>query len=161
MGDIPVQSKNPHLHLDQSIRLLGDTAQKAYPKTLRLVHVWDHQKQSYLKIITNNLSWTADTIAELYKARWDVEVFFKHLKQLFRVKSFVGTSANAVRIQMWCAMIAMLLLRYLKNKAKYPWHLSNLITFLRLNLYSKIDLYRWIDKPFEEPEKPPAQMVLF
>ena len=161
VGDIPVQSKNPHLHLDQSIRLLGDTAQKAYPKTLRLVHVWDPQKQSYLKIITNNLSWTADTIAELYKARWDVEVFFKHLKQLFRVKSFVGTSANAVRIQMWCAMIAMLLLRYLKNKAKYPWHLSNLITFLRLNLYSKIDLYRWIDKPFEEPEKPPAQMVLF
>jgi len=123
--------------------------------------VWDPERQAYLKIITNNLFWTADTIAELYKASWDIEVFFKHLKPLFRVKSFVGTSANAVRIQIWCAMIALLLLRYLKNKAKYPWYLSNLITFLRLNLYSKISLENWINKPFEEPEKPPDQMVLF
>ena len=161
VADAPIKSKNPNLDMDQDIRLTGDTAQKAYPKKLRLVHVWDPERKAYLKIITNNLSWTADTVAELYKARWDIEVFFKHLKQLFRVKSFVGTSANAVRIQMWCAMIAMLLLRYLKNKAKYPWHLSNLITFLRLNLYSKISLEAWINKPFEEPEKPPAQLALF
>lgn len=161
VADVPVKSKNPDLHMDQDIRLLGDKARKEYPKKLRLVHVWDPERQAYLKVVTNNLSWTADTIAELYKARWDIEVFFKHLKQLFRVKSFVGTSANAVRIQMWCAMIAMLLLRYLKNKAKYPWHLSNLITFLRLNLYTKISLQSWIDKPFEEPEKPPAQPQLF
>ena len=71
--------------------------------------------------LSGYLIWTADTIDELYKARWDIEVFFKHLKPLFRVKSFVGTSANAVRIQMWCAMIAMLLLRYLKSKTQYPW----------------------------------------
>lgn len=161
VADAPIKSKNPNLDMDQDIRLTGDTAQKAYPKKLRLVHVWDPERKAYLKIITNNLSWTADTIAELYKARWDIEVFFKHLKQLFRVKSFVATSANAVRIQMWCAMIAMLLLRYLKNKAKYSWHLSNLITFLRLNLYSKISLEAWINKPFEEPEKPPAQTALF
>jgi len=161
VADAPVKSKNPDLDMDQDIQLTGDTAQKAYPKKLRLVHVWDPERQAYLKIITNNLSWTADTIAELYKARWDIEIFFKHLKQLFRVKSFVGTSANAVRIQMWCAMIAMLLLRYLKNKAEYPWHLSNLITFLRLNLYTKISLESWINKPFEEPEKPPAKMLLF
>lgn len=161
VGDAPLKSKNPDLHMDQDIVLTGDKAQKAYPKKLRLVHVWDSERQAYLKIITNNLSWTADTIAELYKARWDIEVFFKQLKQLFRVKSFVGTSANAVRIQMWCAMIAMLLLKYLKNKAQYPWHLSNLITFLRLNLYSKISLENWIHRPFEEPEKPPAQITLF
>lgn len=129
-------------------------AKKAYPKKFRLVHVWDPERRAYLKIITNNLSWTADTIAELYKARWDIEVFFKHLKQLFRVKSFVGASANAVRIQMWCAMIAMLLLRYLKNKAKYPRHLSNLITFLRLKLYSKISLESWIINPLRNPKNP-------
>ena len=120
VADAPVKSKNPDLHLDQDIVLTGDKAQKTYSKKLRLVHVWDPERQAYLKIITNNLSWTADTIAELYKARWNIEVFFKQLKQLFRVKSFVGTSANAVRIQMWCAMIAMLLLGYLKNKAKHP-----------------------------------------
>lgn len=156
----PLKSTNPDLHMDQDIRLTGEKAKKAYPKKLRLVHGWDPERQVYLKIITNNLSWTADTIDEHYKAR-NIEVFFPHLKQLFRVKIFVVTSANAVRIQMWCAMIAMLRLRHLKNKAKYPWHLSNLITFLRLDLYSKISLESWINKPFEEPEKPPAQTALF
>jgi len=88
-------------------------------------------------------------------------VFSKHLKQLFQVKSFVGTSENAARIQMWCAMIAMLLLRYLKSKAKYPWNLSNLITFLRLNLYSQISLKKWIHQPFKIKPDPPPQLALF
>jgi len=90
-----------------------------------------------------------------------VEVFFKHLKQLFRVKTFVGTSANAVRIQMWCSMIAILLIRYLKEKAKFKWHLSNLITFLRINLFVKIDLWKWIDKPVIERANAPPQNTLF
>lgn len=107
------------------------------------------------------MSWTADTISQLYQARWDVEVFFKHLKQLFRVKSFVGTSSNAVRIQMWCSMIAMLLVRYLKNKAQYPWNLSNLITFLRMNIFVKISLWKWVNTPFEKLNKPPPQETLF
>jgi hypothetical protein len=78
VADAAIKSKNPNLDMDQDIRLTGDTAQKAYPKKLRLVHVWDPERKAYLKIITNNLSWTADTVAELYKARWDIEVFFKH-----------------------------------------------------------------------------------
>tara|TARA_R110000868_G_scaffold102066_1_gene281011 strand:- start:101 stop:1267 length:1167 start_codon:yes stop_codon:yes gene_type:complete len=153
--------RQPHIDMDQDIVLKGGTASKHYPKKLRLVHVWDEKNQSYLKVITNNLSWTADTVSQLYKARWDVEVFFKHLKQLFRVKSFVGTSENAVRIQMWCSLIGMLLLRYLKSKAKYPWHLSNLITFLRLNLYTKISLEKWIHQPFEINPQPPPELRLF
>src|SRR5690625_6790328 len=82
-------------------------------------------------------------ISQLYKARWDIEVFFKHLKQLFRVKTFVGTSPNAVRIQMWCSMITMLLIRYLKKRSKHTWHMSNLVVFLRINLFVKIDLWKW------------------
>jgi len=95
------------------------------------------------------------------KARWDVEVFFKHIKQLFRVKTFVGTSANAVKIQMWCSMISILILKHLKNKAKFNWHLSNLVTFLRINLFTKIDLWQWIHNPLLVKTKSPPANTLF
>jgi IS4 transposase len=107
------------------------------------------------------MSWTADTISQVYKARWAIETFFKHIKQLFRVKTFVGTSPNAVRIQMWCAMIAILLLKYLRQKSKHPWGLSNLITFMRINLFVKIDLWKWIDKPIDKKINLPPPNLLF
>ena len=100
------------------------------------------------------------TVSQLYKARWSVEVFFKHLNQLFRVKTFVGTSANAVRIQMWCAMVAILLLKHMKSGAKYKWHLSNLISFLRLNLFTKINLWIWLHKPFGTRSNSPQEKTL-
>ena len=88
------------------------------------------------------MSWTADTISQLYKSRWAIEIFFKHLKQLFHIKSFIGTTENAVQIQMWCSLIAILLLSYIKAKAIYDWHLSNLVSLLRLNLFVK-DLWQY------------------
>ncbi|HHB52412.1 MAG TPA: IS4 family transposase [Saprospiraceae bacterium] len=153
--------KHDHILSDEEIRLVGFYSSKKYPKKLRIVKVYDEQNDQTLVLLTNNMFWTADTVSQLYKARWDVEVFFKHLKQLFRVKTFVGTSSNAVRIQMWSSMIAMLLFRYLKNKAKYPWHLSNLITFLRINLFVKISLWKWVDKPVLEKVNSPPQPTLF
>lgn len=153
--------KQEHILSDQDIRLTGFYPSKAYPGNLRVVQVYDEKNDQMLFLLTNQLTWTADTICQLYKARWDVEVFFKHLKQLFRVKTFVGTSPNAVRIQMWCAMTAILLVTYLKNKAKYSWHLSNLITFLRINLFVKIDLWKWLDKPILERVNSPPQITLF
>jgi hypothetical protein len=156
-----INSKHPHILSDQDIRLAGITGLKNYPKTLRLVRVYDDQSGQHLILATNQMSWTADTISQLYKARWAIESFFKHLKQLFRVKTFVGTSANAVRIQMWCAMIAMLLVSYLKSKAKHPWHLSNLVCFIRINLFVKIDLWFWLNTPFFKPQKIIRQPTLF
>lgn len=153
--------KHEHILSDQDIRLTGFYSSQKYPKKLRVVKVYDAENDQYLFLLTNQMSWTADTISQLYKARWDVEVFFKHLKQLFRIKSFVGTSANAVRIQMWSSMICMLLIRYLKLKADYKWHLSNLITFLRMNIFVKINLWNWIDKPILIKEKPPPISTLF
>ena len=153
--------KHEHILSDEDILLTGFYTKKKYPKSLRIVRVYDQINGKTLVLLTNNMSWTADTISQLYKARWAVEVFFKHLKQLFRVKTFVGTSANAVRIQMWCSMIAMLLFRYLKSKAKYPWHLSNLVTFLRINLFVKIDVWKWLDKPILENINSPPQNTLF
>jgi hypothetical protein len=153
--------KHDHILSDEDILLTGFYASKNYPKRLRVVKVYDQENDQTLYLLTNQLSWTAHTISELYKARWAVEVFFKHLKQLFRVKTFVGTTPNAVSIQMWCAMIAILLISYLKNKAKYNWHLSNLITFLRINLFVKIDLWRWLNKPIMIRMNPPPQTSLF
>lgn len=153
--------KHEHILSDENIRMTGFYTAQKYPKALRIVHVYDVENDQNLVLLTNQMSWTADTIAQLYHARWDIEVFFKHLKQLFRVKTFVGTSPNAVRIQMWCSMIAMLLITYLKNRAEYKWHLSNLITFLRINLFVKIQLWRWVNKPVIEKANPPPQIGLF
>lgn len=153
--------KHEHILSDQDIVLTGFYSSKKYPDKLRIVKVYDQINDQTLVLMTNNLSWTADTISQLYKARWDVEVFFKHLKQLFRVKTFVGTSENAVRIQMWCSMIAILLFNYLKQKAKYKWNLSNLVTFLRINLFVKIELWKWLDKPIIKKANSPPQPTLF
>lgn len=153
--------KHDHILSDKDIELTGFYSSKNYPKRLRTVKVYDPLNEQTLVLLTNNLSWTADTISQLYKARWDVEVFFKHLKQLFRVRTFIGTSENAVRIQMWCSMIAILLLNYLKQKAQYKWNLSNLVAFLRINLFVKINLWKWLNKPIIEKANPPPSLNLF
>jgi hypothetical protein len=153
--------KHDHILSDQDIELTGFYSSKSYPDKLRIVKVNDPKNDQTLVLLTNNLSWTADTISQLYKARWDVEVFFKHLKQLFRIRTFVGTSENAVRIQMWCSMIAILLFSYLKNKADYKWNLSNLVTFLRINLFVKIDLWHWVNNPIIKKANPPPESTLF
>ncbi len=147
----------------KDVKLTGFYPQKYYPEPLRLVRIWDQENQAELTFLTNNLSWTAATVADLYKARWDIEIFFKQIKQHLKIKSFIGTSENAVMIQIWTAMITMLLLAYLKEKAKFAWHLSGMITFLRLNLFVKMNLWQWLDKPFEKPpdEPPNFQLQLF
>ena len=91
----------------------------------------------------------ATTIAEIYKQRWQVELYFKAIKENLRIKSFVGTSANALKIQIWTALIAMLLIKFLQFKSKFSWSLSNLVAFLRWNLFTYRNLWQWIDKPFE------------
>jgi len=153
--------RHNHILSDEDIALTGFYSSKDYPKSLRIVKAYDEKNQQELVLLTNNLSWTADTISQLYKARWDVEVFFKHLKQMFKVNTFVGTSANAVRIQMWCSMITILLFKYLQNRAQFKWNLSNLVSFFRINLFVKIDLWKWVDNPILIKEKPPPKIDLF
>ena len=157
-----VNEKHPHIKSDQNIVFATYKAAKHYPKELRLVVVYDALNDVYLELLTNNFTWTADTISQLYKARWDVEIFFKHLKQRFEVKSFVGTSANAVRIQMWISLVSILLIRYLERKAAFKWHFSNLVVFIRINLFVKIDLWKWVNNPTEKQDKsPPIYADLF
>jgi hypothetical protein len=137
-----------------------DPSFKKYPKKLIMVVVYDKEKDQYIELITNNFNWTASTVAQLYKNRWDIETFFKDLKTHLKIKSFVGTTANAVLIQIWTAFITIALMKGFKSIAKHTWHLSNLINFLRLNLFVKIELQYWLDHPFI-PEKPPNKSVQY
>ncbi len=140
--------KDKNVLQDVNIKLTSIKGQSEYPKMLRMVRYWDEVNQKELVFITNNRSWTATTVARVYKERWNIEAFFKIIKQNLKIKSFVGTSENAVQTQIWTALITILLLTFLKIKAKYQWHMSNLITFIRLNLFVKIDLWEWINQPF-------------
>jgi IS4 transposase len=129
-----------------------------------MVAIWDDKNKQVIEVITNQMSWTANTISELYKSRWQIEIFFREIKQLLHIKSFIGTSENAVMIQIWTALITILILKVLKAIAKFGWQLSNLVAFIRLNLFVKIDLQKWLDKPFDEPperRKIYSQGVLF
>lgn len=148
----PRDTDNEKILKDELIRLTEDATKAEYPKTIRRVAVYDEKNDNTIELITNNLTWTASTIAELYKQRWMVEIFFKELKQHLKIKSFIGTNQNAMWIQIWTALISLLLLRYLKEIAKYAWGLSNLIAFLRMNLFVKIMLTEWLDNPFKPPE---------
>jgi hypothetical protein len=136
---------------DQLIRFSGDKAQKDCPCLLRRVVVWDEIKEREIALLTNLLAFGATTIAAIYRDRWAIELFFKALKQNLKVKSFVGASENALRIQIWTALIAMLLLKWLHHLSKAKWSLSNLASMLRLNLFTYRDLQMWLDDPFGTP----------
>jgi transposase len=116
-----------------------------------------------LVFLTNHHQLGASTIAAIYKDRWQIELFFKALKQNLKIKTFVGTSANAVKTQVWCALISMLLLRYLQLRSRFGWSLSNLVALLRMNLFTHRDLQAWLDQPFAlppDPDEAPQQALL-
>jgi hypothetical protein len=147
---------------DRLIEFTGYQSGLKCPYTFRCVEVWDEKNQRFLDILTNNLKLSASSIAQLYRQRWQIEVFFKTIKQTLKIKSFLGTSENALRIQIWTAMIALLLLRWLHFLSKARWSLSNLASMLRINLFSYRDLLEWLDDPFQTPplEPSPSQLAL-
>jgi hypothetical protein len=118
---------------------------------LRRIEVWVEEKQETMVFVTNNLALAASTIAAIYKERWQIELFFKVLKQALKVKTFVGTSENAVETQIWTALVAMLLVKYLQLKSTFGWSLSNLVALLRQQLFVYRDLMGWLNDPFQAP----------
>ena len=136
---------------DEVITLTGGAAAAAGPHPLRRVEVDDPDKGGTLVFLTNHLALGATTIAAIYKDRWQIELFFKALKQNLKIKTFVGTSANALKVQVWTALIAILLLKYLQLRSRFGWSLSNLVALLRMNLFTHRDLWAWLDQPFEGP----------
>ena len=155
--------QNRRILRDQTIELSGAGAQEKCPHRLRRIEAVREDTGETLVFLTNHHGLGASTIAAIYKDRWAVELFFKALKQNLKIKTFVGTTANAVKTQIWTALIAMLLLRYLQLSSRFGWSLSNLVALLRMNLFTHRDLMTWLDAPFATPPDPqqlPAQTTL-
>lgn len=158
--DLPIP-QNGNVLADQIIRLTGPLTKLKYPGPLRRIVVWDEENKRETEFLTNHLTFGANTISYIYRDRWEIELFFKVLKQHLKIKTFVGTSPNALKTQIWTALIAVLLLKYLQFRSKYNLALCRLVALLRLNLFSYRNLWDWLDNPFETPpEIPNLQLEL-
>lgn len=151
---------NRNILKDQIIEFTGYYAKKDCPHLLRRIEVWDQEFNRTLVLLTNHLKFGATTVAAIYKDRWQIEIFFKAIKQNLKIKTFVGTSKNALLIQIWTALTVILLLKYLKFRSSMNWSLSNLVAMLRYNLFTYRDLWRWLDNPFEVPAIVPEEEQL-
>jgi hypothetical protein len=158
----PVPTRGPVL-ADEVLRLTSPHAADRCTVPLRQVVIWDETQQRQLAFLTNLMHLAAGTIAAIYRERWQIELLFKALKQHPKIKTFVGTSENAVQVQIWIALIAMLLLKFLQLQSTWPWSLSNLAALLRFNLLTYRDLWAWLNAPFDRPLRvpAPAQGTLF
>ena len=107
-----------------------------------------------IDLLTNHLEFGSTTISAIYKDRWEIELFFKAIKQNLKVKTFVGTSENALRIHIWTVLIAILLIKYMQFRSAFEWSLSNLVVFLRWSLPTHKDLWAWIDDSFHASPEP-------
>ena len=145
---------------DEIVRLNPFMAGRPDLPDLRRIVVWLEDKQQELVLLTNNFELAASTVAAIYKERWQIELFFKLLKQQLKLKTFVGTNANAVRVQIWTALIAVLVVRYLQFRSQFHWAVSNLVALLRWNLFSYRDLWEWLNRPFDTPPEPSSQLEL-
>ncbi len=141
--------QNSKICSDQVIRLGSHWYRRE--RLLRRIEINVPAGQEPVVLLTNHLAFGSTTLSRIYQDRWQVEVFFRALKQNLRVKSFVGTSSNALKIQIWTALIAMLLLKYLQLRASFGWSLSNLVALLRQQLFVYRDLFAWLNQPFQPP----------
>ena len=156
--------QNRHIVKDQTIRLTGPGAQGKCPHLLRRVEAIRGDTGDTLVFLTHQHGLGASTIAAIDKDRRQIELFFKALNQNLKIKTFVGTSANAVKTQIWTALISMLLLRYLQRSSRFGWRVANLVARLRMNLFTHRDLMAWLDEPFTTPphqQDHPQPMLAF
>jgi hypothetical protein len=145
---------------DELIYLSSDYAQERCPVLLRRIVVRDTTGEEIV-LLTNHLTLGATTLSAIYRERWQIEIFFRTIKQCLRIKTFVGTSANALAIQIWTALLAVLLVAICRFRSTFGWHLSRLIALLRVNLFTYRDLGQWLDDPFKTPPLgPPEQLML-
>jgi hypothetical protein len=155
---IPPFSRN--ILKDETIELTGYYSRKKCPFPLRRIEALDSRTGKIVVLLTNHLTFGASTIGAIYKDRWQIEILFRNIKGHLLLKTFVGTSANALHIQIWTALIAYLLLWYLKMKSRFSWSMSNLFALVRMNLFARKGLWSWLDDPFPKPLNHPGQLPL-
>jgi hypothetical protein len=141
-----VEFDDPDLISDSTVTLHGDS----YSNELRMISAIDVEGRK-IEFLTNNFDLDAETISAIYRERWKIELFFKEIKQNLKIKTFIGTSENAVMTQIYTALITILMLKYIKLKSSFNWSMSNLATLIRMNLFTHKDLWKWINAPFITP----------
>ena len=142
---------------DQTIVLTSLRGQ-SYAKSLRRVGYRDPETGKHYFFLTNNFALSAKTIADIYKARWQIELFFKWIKQNLKVKSFLGTSKNAVMTQIWVAMCMYLMLSYIKFANRLGWSLQQILRVLQLNLFERRPLLELFTTQSQPPDPPVQQL---
>lgn len=132
--------------------LTGFYTQKSYPEKLRRVKYYDDANEKRLEFPTNNFSLPAMTIANLYKCRWQVGLFFKWIKQPLRIKAFYGTSENAVKSQIWIAVSVYVLVAIIKKRPKIEQSLYTILQILSVSIFEKMPIYQALTNTFYEKE---------
>lgn len=149
-------SDNPNVLKDEIIVFSNYTTNKKYPYPLRLIHYFDDSQNKEIIFLSNDFDSDAQTIADVYKARWEIEIFFRTIKQNLKIKRFFGTSSNAVFTQIWVAMIAYLLVSLYKFLNKSKMTVQKLIRLIQVNLFERKPL----NEIFKEPKyKPPDKLL--
>lgn len=151
-------SRFKYILSDQIIKMTGYQTKDKCTNLLRRVRSKDPDTGKSIDILTNNFTWSAKTISKIYKERWQIELFFKAIKQQLKVKSFVGTSKNALLSQLWVALTAYLMLSYLKFKSKFGWSLYTLCSILPINLFARRDIWDWFSAPFHDKGNAPPDI---
>jgi IS4 transposase len=155
--------KSMGLRSDQTIVLAGPKSSRLYPVPLRHIAFYDTERKRRLVFLTNNFTLPALIIAQLYKCRWQVELFFKWIKQHLRIKAFYGTSDNAVKTQVWIAISVYVLVAIVKKELRLERSLSDILQILSLTLFEKTPLFEALNttnQPFPETSHP-NQLKLF
>ncbi|RZJ85819.1 MAG: IS4 family transposase [Chryseobacterium sp.] len=145
--EISEESSHSGVQSDKIIILGTRTHRKKVKLKTRMVTFFDQEKNRTFEFLTNNFSLLPEQIADLYKKRWLIEILFKRIKQNFPLKYFLGDNENAIKIQIWCAFIADLLVKLVQVQLKRKWAFSNLSSIIRLHLMSYISLFGFLNNP--------------
>jgi len=143
--DIPDDADDRILKDEEIFLFYGKNGQEKH--RCRRIAFWDSKNQRVFEFITNNFELPAETIALIYKKRWQIELLFKQLKQNFPLKYFLGDNQNAIEIQIWMAMLANLLISLIRSKVKHKWAFSNMVSVIRRQLMNYINIYAFLEDP--------------
>jgi hypothetical protein len=162
LRSLPVE-RDSGIRSDQIIRLKVFYSKKGYPDQLRKVRYFDTETERFFVYLTNNFALSAKTIALLYKSRWQVELFFKWIKQNLRIKSFFGTSPNAVKTQVWIAICVYVLVAIVKKELQLPESLHQILQILSVNAFEKVPIEHLLTRQIDENQEAenPNQLKLF
>src|SRR5213075_1974836 len=146
MENLPV-AKGGKIVSDELVGVKNAASQKLYPELLRRVTAWVEVdgKERLMVFLTNQLTWSPESVAELYRCRWQIEVFFKQIKQTLQLSDFLGNSANAVRWQVWTALLCYVLLRFLAYLSRWSSSFIRLWAVVRSTLWQRLDLRRLLE----------------